>query len=137
MKVRKLTETHFERNDKFYAHHQKHTAKQDDIKIDDELFPPMSAEEYDKKAHLLSIKKVTTSNYDSASRYVGFVTDNDKIIKLDKQDGELVIYCCKSPTDANTLTYYKIKKGTEKERYNRLLKHYKRDITIEDDIFNT
>jgi hypothetical protein len=133
-----LTETKFIRDTKFKDHIDKHVAKDWNtyyFERNFELLPPMSEDEYDESADILSKKPVRTSNIDSEDRYVGFVCKSGKIIKYDKLLRDLVIYVC-NPSVARTVTYYQCN-SLQHNRYKRLFeREYAREITPEDDKYN-
>ena len=140
MKIHKLNETHFIRNDKFKYHYDNHVAKEYNQYLTDtseESLEPMSPDEYDNNGDILSKAKVDTSDFDKAERYVGFVMQDGRILKCDKLLNEIVIYICKSPNNQATITYYQVAPYRIKNRYERLkAKHYYRDIVPEDDKYN-
>lgn len=140
MKIQKLDETHFIRNDKFKAHYDNHVAK-DYYKYftdtDEESLVPMTMDEYDDNGDILSKAEVITSDFDEAKRYVGFAMQDGRILKCDKLCGEIVIYVCKSPHNQATITYYQVAPHRIKQRYEKLkTKHYYRDIVLDDDKYN-
>ena len=137
----KLEETTFKPSS-LNDHYNKHVAK--DLKqylLDetDELFDPISIEEYNNEGDKLSKIPVNTSEYNSDDDVIGFVglgTHNKKLIyKFRKSQGDLIIY--KADKDAAyTLTYFKAA-SNGRVRYERLKrKHYLREITPEDDYYN-
>ena len=104
-----LYETHFQKNDAFYVHFDKHVAKnysQYFREKEDELFEPMSPKQYDGYAHKLTQEPIYTSNVDSDDDVVGFVSSNDRIIKYRKSLSEVVVYVAKE-NDKATISYYK------------------------------
>ena len=140
MKIQNLDETHFIRNDKFKDHYDNHVAKdyyQYLTDTSEESLEPMSMDDYDNNGDILSKAKVDTSDFDKASRYVGFVMQDGRILKCDKLLNEIVIYICKSPKNQATITYYQVTSYKLKNRYERLkAKHYHRDIIPNDDKYN-
>ena len=140
MKFELINETRFAKNDSFKHHYDRHVAK--DYKhyfneIENELIEPMSMDDYDNNGDALSKITIKTSDFFSKDRYVGFVMNDGRILKCDKLLSEIVIYISKSPSNSNTITYYKADNFRLKERYLRLKKkHYNREITPEDDKFN-
>lgn len=107
------------------------------LDLSEESLEPMSKEEYDAEGDRLSKVKVTTSDYDKAGRYVGFVTEDGRIIKIDKLYNEAVVYISKSPNNSNTISLYGISPSGLEARYERLKKAgYLRDITVDDDKYN-
>lgn len=133
-----LSETKFHRNAAFDYHFNKHVAQDWPIYFlerDYELLPPMTKDEYDNDADLLTKQSVRTSDIDAVDRYVGFVTKSGRIVKYDKNLRELVIYVSNS-VEACTVTYYQCN-GDTHARYRRLLdREYEREITPEDDKYN-
>lgn len=140
MKFHLLTETHFsERNLNKHYNERQHTAK--DWKeffsdISDELLPPMTASEYDDRADEISKKPVRTSSLKSGDTYVGFMGKDSRIVKYDTVTGELVVYVSTSPSNSETITYYKADTFNNHKRYRKLLKDYVRELTPEDDKYN-
>lgn len=136
----RLDETRFERNDSFYDHYDRHVAKnwpEYFMEQEDELFEPMSEDDYDDAADFLSKQKVTTSRANGPERFVGFVTKDGRILKYGKELDEIVVYVAKSPSNAKTITYYKMSHGRANRRYQKLLsRDYAREITPEDDKYN-
>lgn len=134
-----LDETKFIRNDKFYNHYKKHTAndfKEYFFETSDELLEPMSEDEYDDNADLLSKEPVYSSDINDSHDVVGFMTKSGAIIKYRKSMSEIVIYKAKEDW-AHTLTYYKIKSYPPHHRYKELLsRDYGRELTPEDDKYN-
>lgn len=107
------------------------------LDLSGELLDPMSEEEYNAEGDRLSKVKVTTSDYDKAGRYVGFVAKDGRVIKIDKLYNEAVVYISKSPSNSNTISLYGISPSGLKSRYERLKKAgYLRDITADDDKYN-
>lgn len=134
--LNKLEETKFQNKMQGMNHHYKHTAMNWEEYVNDEgdeLLEPMSYEEYDSYADELSKIPVNTSNINSKDDVVGFVTTDDRIIKARKSLRDIVVYKCRL-NDQTTLSYYQAK--DVKDRYKRLLKYYKREITPEDDFYN-
>ena len=135
----KLNETHFIRDDNFINHYDKHVSKdynQYFLELEDELFEPMTQDEYDEYAHKLSQAPVFTSNVDSDYDVVGFVDDRGRILKYRKSLSELVVYVAEKD-DAATISYYKLKTTPNHNRYRRLLnRYYKREIEPLDDYYN-
>lgn len=140
--LKDLDETHF-RKDKLDSHYDNHVSKnsiQYLLDFRDELFEPMDKETYDKNGDELSKQKVNSSNYESQDDVIGFVGKNNVgeecVYKFRKSTSDLVIY--KSNKNfAYTLTYFKVSTESQKERYNKLKrKHYLRDVTPEDDLYN-
>lgn len=140
MKIHKLNETHFIRNDKFKDHYDNHVAKdyyQYLTDTSEESLEPMSINDYDNNGDILSKAEVITSDFDEAKRYVGFVMQDGRILKCDKLLNEIVIYVCKSPHNQATITYYQVAPYRIKQRYEKLkAKHYDRDIVSDDDKYN-
>ena len=140
MKFKLLDETHFARNDKFQQHYDNHVAKNYHdyfTEMEDELIEPMSIEEYDTNGDILSKAVVSSSDFNTNNRYVGFVMEDGRVLKCDKTLSEIVIYKSTSLTNSNTITYYKVASHRLKNRYEKLKsKHYSREITPEDDKFN-
>lgn len=140
-RVRLLNETRFSRGKSLDDHYKKHVAdtwSEYFFEEDDEIFEPMSADEYDDCAHDLSVAKVKTSDVNSSDQYVGFVMRSGKILKFGKKFDEIVIYDARTKESARTVTYYKVRHKTAKWRYQELKnKHYIREITDEDEKYNS
>ena len=139
--LNKLEETTF-RPSLIGKHYNKHVAK--DLKqylLDetDELFDPISEEEYDYDGDTLSKMTVNTSEYDSEDDVIGFVGLNnfneENVYKFRKSESDLVIYRADKDA-AYTITYFKAS-GDGRSRYERLKnKHYLRELNPEDDFYN-
>lgn len=140
LKFRILNETRFLRDDRFVRHFEKHTAKSWSeyfFETKDELFEPMTQDEYDDFADELSKRCVFTSNVYTDDQYVGFVMDDGKILKYGKLLDEIVIYDAKTPNTTRTVTYYKLNHSRARKRYLAIKnKHYHREITSADDCNN-
>lgn len=140
MKFKLLHETRFAKTNTFKHHYDRHVAKdynQYFSELENELIEPMSMDEYDDNGDILSKVTVKTSDFNTDDRYVGFVMDNGRILKCDKELSEIVIYKSASPKDNNTITYYKVDSFRLDDRYQRLKrKHYFRDIIADDDKYN-
>lgn len=134
-----ISETHFVRGVQFLNHFNKHVAKNYSeyfLETADELFEPMSPDEYDQYAHRLSQQPVYTSDVDSAFNVVGFVGKNNRLIKYNKLLSELVVYVA-DKDDAVTISYYKLKTTSDHSRYRRLLTNqYVRELEPLDDFYN-
>ena len=137
--LRPLSETHFIRNQNFFDHFNKHVAKNYKeyfLEVEDELFEPMSPDEYDEYAHELSQEPVYTSDIDSQHDVVGFVSKDSRIIKYRKSLSEIVVYKAEKD-DAVTISYYKLRTTPNHSRYNKIKnKYYLREIDPLDDFYN-
>ena len=133
-----LSETKFHRNNNFDTHYAKHVASDWTtyfLERKYELLPPMTKDEYDDEADLLTKRQVNTSDLEAADRYVGFVTESGRIVKYDKNLGALVIYVSNS-VEACTVTYFQCN-GFTHARYKRIFdREYEREITTDDDKYN-
>lgn len=130
----KLEETHFE-GPNLKRHHDAHVAK--DFKTyfadeTDELFDPISEEEYDIGADNLSKQPVYTSNLDSTDDVIGFVTTTGRIVKYRKSTKELVVYVAERDNNA-TISYYRAEPASYMRKKRNL---YGREIQPEDDFYN-
>ena len=117
-----LSETHFIRNQTFLDHFDKHVAKNYKeyfLEVEDELFEPMSPDEYDEYAHELSQEPVYTSDVDSSYDVVGFASKDGRLIKYRKSLSELVVYKAEKD-DAVTISYYKLRTTPDHSRYNKI-----------------
>lgn len=141
MKLTRVSETYF-RPTSLQHHYDKHVSKdiyQYLVDETDELFDPISKDEYNNEGDRLSKTPVYTSDYNSDYDVIGFVGLNnfgeENIYKFRKSQRDLVIY--KADKDAAyTITYFKAE-GDGKQRYERLKrKHYLREITPKDDYYN-
>ena len=134
-----LKEAHFIRDNNFINHYEKHVSKdysQYFLEFEDELFEPMTPDQYDEYAHILSQEPVYTSNVDSDYDVVGFVDSRGRILKYRKSLSELVVYVA-DKNDAATISYYKLKTTPNHDRYRRLInRYYKREIEPLDDYYN-
>lgn len=135
----RLDETHFDKNSNFYRHYNDHVAKDYNeyfTETSDELFEPMTSDEYDNYADTLSKEVVNTSDYRASDDVVGFMSKSGRIIKYRKSLDEIVIYVCKEG-NSKTITYYKAKSYPKHHRYRELLsRDYLRELTPEDDKYN-
>ena len=135
----RLDETHFDRNSTFYRHYSEHVAKNYSEffrETDDELFEPMTEDQYDQFADELTKEPVTTSDYRTSDNVVGFMSKSGRIIKYRKSLDEIVVYVC-NKNDAKTVTYYKAKSHPKHHRYRELLsRDYLIELTPEDDKYN-
>ena len=107
---------------------------------DDETLFPMTQQEYNEEANRLSKQEISTSDYSSEDNYIGFygkdALNRPSIYKFDKKNSTLVIYYA-NELNAKTVSYYKMKTQNQKERYERLKrKHYIRELTMQDDLYN-
>lgn len=140
MKFRVLNETHFSKRnlDKHYneRHHVAKDWKEFYSEMADEILPPMTPEEYDERADEISKEVVKTSNANSDDTYIGFMGKNNRIVKYDTNTGELVVYVSESPSNSETITYYKSSTFNNHKRYRKLMKDYVRELTPEDDKYN-
>lgn len=134
-----LDETHFIRNQTFLDHFDKHVAKnyrEYFLEVEDELFEPMSPDEYDEYAHKLSQEPVYTSNVDSSYDVIGFVSKDGRIIKYRKSLSEIVVYKAEKD-DVVTISYYKLRTTPNHQRYKKIKnKYYLREIDPLDDFYN-
>ena len=133
--LNRLDETHFSRNN-LERHYDQHVATDYyDYFMDetDELFDPISPEEYDMDADSLSKEPVKTSAVNSSDDVIGYVTIGGRIVKYRKSTGELVVYKA-TKDDAATISYYK---ASSPNSYLRKIKRdYGREIFPEDDYYN-
>lgn len=130
----KLEETHFE-SPNLEIHHKQHVAK--DLKTyltdeTDELFDPISKEEYDANADKLSKQPVYTSDLSSADDVVGFVTTKGRIVKYKKSTKEMVAYIAEKDNNA-TISYYRAEPASYMRKKRNL---YAREIKPDDDFYN-
>lgn len=135
----RLNETHFVKNKSFYDHFDKHVAKNYSeyfLETEDELFEPMSPDQYDQYAHELSQEPIYTSDVDSGHDVVGFISSDGRIIKYRKSLSEIVVYVAKE-NDRTTISYYKLKTDDNHTRYRRLLSRwFIREYDPIDDYYN-
>lgn len=139
MKPQKIDETHFQKGASLDSHYNRHVSSDWEgywSDTTDEYIEPMSKDEYDENADKLSKQKVRTSKFDTNDRYIGFFTNNGRILKFDKLLNEVVVYKC-TENDSATITYYKVSFEHPKYRYKKLFnKWYGRELTDADDEFN-
>lgn len=131
--IRKVNETYFTAPFVRDYHHKNHTMANEADYLTKDMLPYMTVQEYEERADELSNIPVYTSDIDSGDDVVGFVNDQERIIKYCIPTKEMVVYKCTSD-DQGTISYY----SAEKRSYLRKLKaHYKREIQPEDDKYNT
>lgn len=126
--LKKLSETHYVDADYRSRHFKKHVRQFNGDRqhgIDAglfSLFDEMSEEEYDERGHQLSLQPVSSSETDSTSNIIGYVTRENRIVKYNKKTGELVVYKANFSPGA-TISYYMVAGNSEAARnkvYNRM-----------------
>lgn len=125
----------FKNNSKKANHTSKHLTKANRDYSNDQKrtrFPYSDNDKYTHDADVLSKQIVTTSDINSIDRYIGFVDNNDNIIKFDKINKEIVIYKCNSQ-ECYLVTYFPTTDDYYKQTYSD---SYKREITPQDDKYN-
>lgn len=97
-------------------------------------FHNITADQYDDMGDMLSKREVNTSDINSTDRFIGFFGKDGAIYKYDKKNNEFIIYVAKSPKQCYTITYFK---ASHKYYENKKRKMYSRELTKEDDKYNT